>query len=37
MNFILTTVKVLMAELVGIGILTGILYLYWNIMIKRKK
>ena len=36
MNFILTTVKVLMAELAGIGALTGILYLYWNIMIKRK-
>ena len=36
MSFILTTVKVLMAELAGIGVLTGILYLYWNVMIKRK-
>lgn len=32
MNYILTTIQVLFAELAGVAVLTGILYVYWKSM-----
>lgn len=37
MSYVLTTVLVLVAELAGVAILTGLLALYWNAMTKNKK
>lgn len=32
MYYFLVFVKVLLAELSGVAILTGLLYIYWNVM-----
>lgn len=36
MTYIVTGLQVLFAELAGVAIITGILYLYWNVMTKEK-
>lgn len=35
MNYIGIALQVLLAELVGVGVLTGILYIYWEVLTKR--
>ena len=34
-QFLLTSGQVLLWEVAGVGILTAILYLYWNLMTRR--
>lgn len=29
-NYVMITLQVLLAELVGVAIFTGVLYIYWN-------
>lgn len=36
MALVVTGIKVLLAELAGVAVMTGILYVYWNIMTKAK-
>lgn len=35
MNYIGIGLQVLLEELVGVGVLTGILYIYWEVLKKR--
>lgn len=35
MEMVLVTFKVLLAELAGVGLLTGLLYLYWEGITKK--
>lgn len=34
MQFVLQVLQVLAVELAGVGVLTGILYVYWNLLCK---
>ena len=36
MALVVTGIKVLLAELAGVAVMTGILYVYWNTMTKAK-
>jgi len=34
MNLVMTTFQVLLAEVAGVMVFTGVLYIYWNLMTK---
>lgn len=36
-DFIMKTLGVLLAELAGVGVTTGILYVYWKVMTRKKE
>lgn len=36
-DFIVKTLGVLLAELAGVGVTAGILYMYWNAMTRKKQ
>lgn len=37
MTLIGTGILVLLAEMAGVAVMTGILYVYWNVMTRQKK
>lgn len=37
MNYVLIAFQVLFAEVLGVGVIAGILYLYWEILTKKRK
>lgn len=37
MAYVITGFQVLLVELAGVALITGALYLYWNVMTKEKK
>lgn len=36
MSMVMTTIWALLAELAGVAVVAGVLYVYWNLMTKRK-
>jgi len=36
MSYVMTTLRVLLAELAGVGVVTGVLYIYWNALAGKK-
>jgi len=35
MSYVMTTLRVLLVELAGVGVFTGILYVYWNALTRK--